>query len=76
MSITSAASSLIEPDTVTVAINDPGRDVAPTQVPVTRSGAGHFTASATFPYAATWSVVVTARYGIDEVQFDTRVPIR
>jgi copper transport protein len=75
--LTSAASSLIEPDTVTVEISDPGRDVAPIQIPVVRSGAGHFTTStATFPYAATWTMVVTARYGFDEVQFTARVPIR
>ena len=75
--LSSAASSLIEPDSVTVEINDPSRDVAAIQVPVTRSGADHFTtSSATFPYRATWTLVVTARYGFDEVQFTARVPIR
>jgi uncharacterized protein (DUF58 family) len=75
--LSSAASSLIEPDSVQVEISDPTRDVAAIQVPLTRSGAGHFTTpEATFPYAATWTLVVTARYGFDEVQFTAHVPIR
>jgi copper transport protein len=75
--LSSAASSLIEPDAVTVEISDPSRDVAAIQIPVTRSAASHFTTSnATFPYATTWTLVVTVRYGFDEVQFTAHVPIR
>lgn len=76
--LSSTASSLIEPDDVTVEISDPSRDVAAIQVPVTRSGAGHFTTpQATFAYAATWTLTVTARYAtFDEVRFTAQVPIR
>ena len=75
--LSSAASSLIQPDAVTVEISDPTRDVAAIQIPVTRSGAGHFTTStAAFPYATTWTLVVTVRYGFEEVQFTGHVPIR
>jgi copper transport protein len=71
-------SSLIQPESVTVQISDPSRDVAAINVPVSPSGAGHFTANAaTFPYATNWKLVVTARYGdFDQVQFATTVPIR
>ncbi len=76
--LSSAASSLIEPDEVHIEISDPSRDVAALEIPVTRSGAGHYTTpAATFPYAATWTLLVTARYNqFDEVQFTTEVPIR
>ena len=76
--LSDAVSSLAQPDSVTVEISDPTRDVAALQIPVTRSGAGHFTTSAaTFPYATTWTLTVTARYNtFDEVQFTTQVRIR
>ena len=76
--LSDAASSLAQPDTVTVEISDPSRDVAALQIPVTRSGAGHFTTStATFPYATTWTLTVTARYNtFDDVQFIAQVRIR
>jgi copper transport protein len=76
--LSDAVSSLVQPDSVTVEISDPSRDVAALQIPVTRSGAGHFTTStATFPYATTWTLTVTARYNtFDEVQFTTEVRIR
>jgi len=76
--LSDAVSSLTQPDSVTVEISDPTRDVAALQIPVTRSGAGHFTTStATFPYAATWTLTVTARYNtFDEVQFTAQVKIR
>jgi len=76
--LSDATSSLIQPDSVTVEISDPSRDVAALQIPVERSGAGHFTTStATFPYATTWTLTVTARYNtFDEVQFTTDVTIR
>ena len=76
--LTDAASSLVQPDTVTVEISDPTRDVAALQIPVTPSSAGHYTTStATFPYATTWTLTVTARYNtFDEVRFTAQVRIR
>ena len=76
--LSDAVSSLAQPDSVTVEISDPTRDVTALQIPVTRSGAGHFTTStATFPYATTWTLIVTARYNtFDEVQFTSQIPIR
>jgi len=76
--LSDAASSLSQPDSVTVEITDPGRDVAALKIPVVRSSAGHYTTStATFPYATTWTLTVTARYNtFDEVRFTTHVPIR
>ncbi|MEO6122978.1 MAG: copper resistance protein CopC, partial [Ilumatobacteraceae bacterium] len=75
--LSDAASSLNQPDDVTVAISDPSRDVAPIQIAISRSGAGHFTAyEATFPYAAKWTLTVTARYNdFDDVSFTAVVPI-
>ncbi|MCU1386902.1 MAG: putative Copper resistance protein CopC, partial [Ilumatobacteraceae bacterium] len=76
--LSSAESSLIEPDEVHVEISDPSRAVAAIDIPVTRSGASHYTTpTATFPYAATWTLLITARYNtFDEVQFTAKVPIR
>ena len=42
---------------------------------VSKAGAGHVISTATFPYAATWQMVVTARYGFDEVKFNADVKI-
>ena len=76
--LSSAESSLIEPDEVHVQISDPSRAVAAIDIPVTRSGASHYTTpAATFPYGATWTLLITARYNtFDEVQFTAKVPIR
>ncbi len=75
--LSNATSSLVQPDDVTVTISDPSRDVAPIDIEVVRSGAGHYTAlDATFPYAASWTLIVSARYNqFDEVTFITVVPI-
>lgn len=75
--LSDAASSLNQPNELTVEISDPSRDVAPIEIVVSRSGAGHYTAyDATFPYAADWTLSVTARYNeFDEVSFTTVVPI-
>jgi copper transport protein len=75
--LSDAVSSLAQPDEVTVEISDPSRQVAAIQIPVTRSGAGHFTTStATFPYATTWTLTITARYNqFDEVKFTAQVKI-
>ncbi len=75
--LSDAVSSLAQPDEVTVEISDPSREVAAIQIPVTRSGAGHFTTStATFPYATTWTLTITARYNqFDEITFTAQVKI-
>ena len=71
------SSSLNQPDEISVQITDPSREIAPIDIPVTRSGAGHFTGyDATFPYAADWTLTVQARYNeFDEVSFTAVVPI-
>jgi len=70
-------SSLTEPDDLHVQISDPSRGVAPIDVAMVRSGASHYTApNLTFPYSATWTLTVAARYNtFDAVQFTTKVPI-
>jgi len=74
--LSSPNSSLVQPDAVDVTIQDPSRDVDPIKIDVTKACASHVVAnSATFPYAATWRMVVTARYGFDEVKFTTDVKI-
>jgi len=74
--LSSPNSSLTQPDAVDVTIQDPSRDVDPIKIDVTKAGASHVVAnSATFPYAATWRMVVTARYGFDEVKFTADVKI-
>jgi copper transport protein len=75
--LSDAASSLSQPDEVTVEISDPSRDVAPIRLEVARSGAGHFTAyGAVFPYAADWTLTVRVRYGsFDEIVFTATVQI-
>ena len=75
--LSNAVSSLNQPDEVTVEISDPSRDVAPIEIEIFRSGAGHYTGyEATFPYAAEWTMTVRARYNeFDEVTFTTTVPI-
>jgi copper transport protein len=74
--LSSPNSSLDQPDAVTVTIDDPFRDVNPITLDVTKAGAGHYISNAaTFPYAATWRLVVTARYGFDEVVFTNDVKV-
>lgn len=74
--LSSPSSSLIEPDAITVTIQDPSRGVNPITIDVTKAGPGHYTTNAaTFPYAATWRLVVTARYSFDEVVFTADVKV-
>jgi copper transport protein len=74
--LSSPNSSLDQADNVTVTIQDPSRDVDPIEIAVAKAGAGHVISNAaTFPYAATWRMVVTARYGFDEVKFNADVKI-
>ena len=73
--LSSPNSSLEQPDDITVTIQDPSRDIDPIDLTISKAGAGHVISTATFPYAATWRMVVTARYGFDEVKFDADVKI-
>lgn len=74
--LSSPNSSLDQPDAVTVTIQDPSRDINPIAVDVTKAGAGHFISNAaSFPYSATWHLVLTARYGFDEVVFSADVKV-
>jgi copper transport protein len=73
--LSSPNSSLDQPDNVTVTIQDPSRDVDPINLTVSKAGAGHVISTATFPYAATWRMVVTARYNFDEVKFNADIKI-
>lgn len=74
--LSSPNSSLDQPDAVDVTIQDPSRGVDPIAIPVVKAGASHVISnSATFPYAATWRMVVTARYGFNEVKFTADVKI-
>lgn len=74
--LSSPNSSLVQPDAVDVTIQDPSRDVDPIKIEVSKAGAGHvIDNSASFPYATTWRLVVTARYGFDEVKFSADVKI-
>jgi copper transport protein len=73
--LSSPNSSLEQADDVKVTIQDPSRDVDPISLTVSKAGAGHVISTATFPYAATWRMVVTARYGFDEVKFNADVKI-
>ena len=73
--LSSPNSSLDQPDDVKVTIQDPARDVDPISLTVSKAGAGHVISTATFPYAATWRMVVTARYEFDEVKFNADVEI-
>lgn len=74
--LSSPNSSLVQPDNVSVTIQDPSRDVDPIKIDVSKAGAGHvINNGASFPYAATWRLVVTARYGFDEVKFSADVKI-
>ncbi|MGZ4722694.1 MAG: hypothetical protein ACXV8L_00625, partial [Ilumatobacteraceae bacterium] len=64
------------PDAIAVTIQDPLRGVNPITIDVTKAGPGHYTTnSATFPYAATWRLVATARYGFNEIVFTTDVKV-
>ena len=74
--LSSPNSSLTQADAVTVTIQDPSRDVDPIKIDVAKAGAGHVINNATtFPYAATWRLVVTARYGFEEVSFTADVKV-
>ena len=74
--LSSPNSSLDQPDAVNVTIQDPSRGVDPIAIDVVKAGASHVISnSATFPYAATWRMVVTARYGFNEVKFTADVKI-
>ena len=74
--LSSPNSSLDQPDAANVTIQDPSRGVDPISIPVVKAGASHVISNnATFPYAATWRMVVTARYGFDEVKFTADVKI-
>ena len=73
--LSSPNSSLEQPDDITVTVQDPSRDIDPISLTLSAAGAGHVISTATFPYAATWQMVVTARYGFDQVQFIADVKI-
>ncbi|MGZ4673794.1 MAG: copper resistance CopC/CopD family protein [Ilumatobacteraceae bacterium] len=74
--LSSPNSSLDQPDAIAVTIQDPLRGVNPITIDVTKAGPGHYTTnSATFPYAATWRLVATARYGFNEIVFTTDVKV-
>jgi copper transport protein len=74
--LSSPNSSLAQADNVTVTIQDPSRDVDPIKIDVVKAGADHVISNAaTFPYAATWQMVVTARYGFTEVKFTADVKV-
>ena len=74
--LSSPNSSLVQADNVTVTIQDPSRDVDPIKIDVIKAGADHVISNAaTFPYAATWRMVVTARYGFTEVKFTADVKV-
>jgi copper transport protein len=74
--LSSPNSSLDQPDAVTVTIQDPSRGVDPITIDTTKAGAGHFiNNAASFPYAATWTLVLKARYGFDEVVFTADVRV-
>ncbi len=74
--VSNPTSSLVQPDAVTVTIQDPSRSVDPITVDVIKAGAGHYINNATtFPYAATWRLTLTARYGFDEVTFTADVKV-
>jgi copper transport protein len=74
--LSSPNSSLDQPDAVNVTIQDPSRDVDPIAIDVVKAGASHVISnSATFPYAATWHMVVTARYGFDEDKVSADIKI-
>ncbi len=74
--LSSPSSSLDQPDNMTVTIQDPSRGVNPITIDVIKAGPGHYTTNAaTFPYAATWRLVVTARYGFNEVVFTADVKV-
>ena len=48
----------------------------PITIDVLKAGAGHYISNAaTFPYAATWRLVVTARYGFEEVVFTSDLKV-
>jgi copper transport protein len=74
--LSSPNSSLDQPDAVNVTIQDPSRDVDAITIDVVKAGASHVISNnATFPYAATWRMVVTARYGFNEVKFSADVKV-
>ena len=74
--LSSPNSSLDQPDALTVTIQDRSRDVNPIAIDVTKAGAGHYISNeAVFPYAATWRMVLTARYGFNEVVFTADVKV-
>ena len=74
--LSSPNSSLTQADAVNVTIQDPSRDVDPIAIDVVKAGADHVISNAaTFPYAATWRMVVTARYGFTEVKFTADVKV-
>ena len=74
--LSSPNSSLTQADAVNVTIQDPSRDVDPITIDVVKAGADHVISNAaSFPYAATWRMVVTARYGFTEVKFTADVKV-
>jgi copper transport protein len=74
--LSSPNSSLEQFDNATVTIQDPSRNVDPIKIDVLRAGADHVISNAaTFPYAATWTMVVKVRYGFKEVVFTADVKV-
>lgn len=74
--LSNPTSSLVQADAVTVTIQDPSRNIDPINIDIAPAGAGHVIANAaTFPYAATWQLVVKARYGFDEIVFTADVKV-
>ncbi|HSB87628.1 MAG TPA: copper resistance protein CopC [Ilumatobacteraceae bacterium] len=74
--LSSPSSSLDRPDSVRVTIQDPSRDVNSIALGIENAGAGHYISrGATFAYAATWRLTVTARYDFDEIVFTADVKV-
>jgi copper transport protein len=74
--LSSPNSSLAQFDNATVTIQDPSRNVDPIKIDVIRAGPDHVISNAaTFPYAATWTMVVKVRYGFKEVIFTADVKV-
>jgi len=80
VTVTDSDGSIPQVDDMTVSITLPERDVGPLDIPMDRyqSVSNHFTtATATFPFAGTWTLEVRAKVGrFSERVFTVLVPVR
>ncbi len=77
VTLTNSVTPTEVPTAITVSVSNLLQNLGPLDIPVTIVGDGHATATdADFPFAGTWTILVSVRYGeFEDVSFATRIDV-